>query len=396
MVDGIRPVQDIFGGGRLADVLQQRQIRREQQPLRELQLRSAQLGVQGLADIAAQRGLQDRFRQAFAQKPADMSNTAFAVDFYQREGRPDIAQQAIESASKQIKGVAELSGAKAAELFNRELAGVLGTGPIEFAGESGLPEFGEQFQATKDGQPVIMALNKRTGAFEVVPGSKGVAIGAPEQPAAAPTPELKDVLSFRKQVNTNPIVKDFLAIDSQTKRLNEAVTDVEEQRKTGQTPSFIAVDQALITILNKMLDPTSVVRESEYARTPGDQAALSRVKGKFQQLVVGGTSLTDDERNAVVRMARRFSNVARRRLEPEVESLKRVATKFNVDFQDVISPTLLNIQDEDQALFSGARPSPEPPPEPAPTQPPGGAVLQRTGTAPTQVLNFDAQGNLIP
>lgn len=177
----------------------------------------------------------------------------------------------------------------------------------------------------------------------------GIIKGEGEKKAA----ELKDVLEFRKHVNTNPVIKDYLAVDTQVKRLDQTVKDIEEQRKSGKQVSYIAVDQALITILNKMLDPTSVVRESEYARTPGDQAALARIKGKWDQLTTGGAALTDNDRDSVLRMARRFSSVAKEKMGPEVDSFKRLAKKFGVDFNDVISPTLLEIEEENRSTFSG-------------------------------------------
>jgi len=48
------------------------------------------------------------------------------------------------------------------------------------------------------------------------------------------------------------------------------------------------VDQALITIFNKINDPTSVVRESEFARSAEGLAALESLDAKYQSLLVGG------------------------------------------------------------------------------------------------------------
>jgi hypothetical protein len=203
---------------------------------------------------------------------------------------------------------------------------------------------------------------------EIPPGSKPF---VPDKGTKGAS--VDQIFKIRKQVLANPIVKDFLLIDSQSKRLDTAVKDIQDQKKEGRTPNFIAVDQALITILNKMLDPTSVVRESEYARTPSDQAALSRVKGSFKKLVTGGAKLEDADRDAVLRMARNFAKIAKERLSPEVDSIKNIAKKHNIDPDDIISPVLVADDPESDLFFD----------------------QQGQGPAPSQILNFDEQGNLI-
>jgi hypothetical protein len=185
---------------------------------------------------------------------------------------------------------------------------------------------------------------------EIPPGARPFVPDKGEKGAS-----VDQIFKIRKQVSTNPIVKDFLLIDSQSKRLDTAVKDVQEQRKAGRIPNFIAVDQALITILNKMLDPTSVVRESEYARTPSDQAALSRIKGSFQQLVTGGAKLDDPDRDAVLRMARSFAKIARNRLNPEINSIKKTLIKFKIDPDDVISPVLVADDPQSDLFFNQRR-----------------------------------------
>ena len=67
--------------------------------------------------------------------------------------------------------------------------------------------------------------------------------------------------------------------------------------------SRIALDQVIINALNKIIDPQSVVRQSEYARTPEGQAILERIPGYFQQLVNGGSGLSLKELQTVYDVA---------------------------------------------------------------------------------------------
>lgn len=80
--------------------------------------------------------------------------------------------------------------------------------------------------------------------------------------------------------------------------------------------------QAVLVTFQKILDPTSVVRESEYARTATGQSLLNRIQGYSERLAAGGAGLTDAELALMVGTAQEFlsgmSNFnagTRRRLE---------------------------------------------------------------------------------
>ena len=78
--------------------------------------------------------------------------------------------------------------------------------------------------------------------------------------------------------------------------------------------------QAVLVTFQKILDPTSVVRESEYARSAAGQALLARAQGYMEQLARGGTGMPLSE-------LRRFSalaeNVAKTFSKGYVESVKK-------------------------------------------------------------------------
>ncbi len=75
--------------------------------------------------------------------------------------------------------------------------------------------------------------------------------------------------------------------------------------------SKIASDQALGVLFQKMLDPTSVVRESEFARTPEGAALMSRITSQIPKLLQGGLAISDDDRRALVTMAQKLLNEAK-------------------------------------------------------------------------------------
>ena len=118
-------------------------------------------------------------------------------------------------------------------------------------------------------------------------------------------------------------------MEAQTQR---AVKALSEQGKG----SNVAVDQSIITIFNKMLDPASVVRESEYARTPQDLSVLSRIKGKWDKIQKGGAGLDATERAALQRMVNNFSEIASQQYNNRVGEYKGLARDYGYNAERVV------------------------------------------------------------
>lgn len=70
-------------------------------------------------------------------------------------------------------------------------------------------------------------------------------------------------------------------------------------------------DQALITLYNKVLDPESVVRQSEFANTAAAQAILDRLDTQVRGAFDEGQSLGDDAKAAIVQASRELAELAR-------------------------------------------------------------------------------------
>jgi hypothetical protein len=113
----------------------------------------------------------------------------------------------------------------------------------------------------------------------------------------------KDAATLRKEFNNLKEVKDYKDVRSKISIMDSALKESEK------TKNFVGVDQALITLFNKMTDPQSVVRESEYVRTPNDMSMYNQLLGKLEKLRSGGAGLTSDERKALVKMGHNFMKV---------------------------------------------------------------------------------------
>lgn len=153
---------------------------------------------------------------------------------------------------------------------------------------------------------------------------------------AAEQSRFKDERAFRKEFEATQAVKDFKEIDNKFSVVESALVQAGIEKNLeniggASAGSLIAVDQALITSFNKITDPDSVVRESEYARTAGDQALVSRITGKLSALLTGGAGLEDNERKAIVRMSRLFKEAAEKRFKNVETQFRTKAEKEGLD-----------------------------------------------------------------
>lgn len=92
----------------------------------------------------------------------------------------------------------------------------------------------------------------------------------------------KDEAALRREMGLNNSIKNFGLIDNQFSSYNSL-------KGTKGGPA----DEARIVMFQKLLDPTSVVRESEFARTTQGQSLLGRLE-QYGKQMASGQKLTDD------------------------------------------------------------------------------------------------------
>lgn len=97
-------------------------------------------------------------------------------------------------------------------------------------------------------------------------------------------------------------------------RETQAAREVQNQFRLMQSAidaarkgDMAAGSQGVLVTFQKILDPTSVVRESEYARSASGQALLSRIEGAAQKLAQGGAGIPVRELESFVALAGQFA-----------------------------------------------------------------------------------------
>lgn len=138
--------------------------------------------------------------------------------------------------------------------------------------------------------------------------------------------------SLRKEFNDLPEVKEAAEI----RRKYEVMQTAFNESKT--TNNFVAVDQAIITLFNKMTDPESVVRESEYARTQSDLSMWRRLRAKIEKLEKGGAGLTQEDREAIFKMASKFQEVAQKKYNLRLHEYRGYITSYGLDPDKYLTP----------------------------------------------------------
>ena len=92
--------------------------------------------------------------------------------------------------------------------------------------------------------------------------------------------------------------------------------------------------QAIVTSFNKILDPTSVVRESEFDRTAAGQSLISQLQGKVDNITKGGAGVTIETLKSAADIANKYLEGARKSIDDQNRRAKDMADSFglNPDF----------------------------------------------------------------
>lgn len=113
--------------------------------------------------------------------------------------------------------------------------------------------------------------------------------------------EFQQSNTMRNQFQKLPAVADYITISTNVNAMESLLNNAIASNKKE---NMVGVDQALITMFNKLTDPSSVVRESEYARTPSNLPMVNAIQGAFQKVQSGGAGLTNEDRKALVLAAK--------------------------------------------------------------------------------------------
>lgn len=107
---------------------------------------------------------------------------------------------------------------------------------------------------------------------------------------------------------------------------------------SGEAKDLNATTQAIVTTFNKILDPTSVVRESEYDRTGAGQALLDNIQGKIARISQGGAGLTPTSLYELVALANQYVQGAQTHIDSVNRRVREEAEFWGLPSDYVTNP----------------------------------------------------------
>ena len=145
------------------------------------------------------------------------------------------------------------------------------------------------------------------------------------------TASFSEISSLRKEFSAIPAIKNY----NEIKRQVGNVTNTYNAYKSGKLRANVA-DQTMVTTLNKILDPNSVVRESEFARTAAGQALLARIEGYANKMTKGGGGLTNAEREDLYTAMMEMYKANEDEANAYIQSYTDLANRYGINPADIM------------------------------------------------------------
>jgi len=185
---------------------------------------------------------------------------------------------------------------------------------------------------TLTADPDLADMNKTLKQLQIDSAQRR--LDAPLPGAGGPTAAQEFGMSERLARAWTDATKATREVDRQLGLMTTGLTRFRQGDKNGGS-------QAVLVTFQKILDPTSVVRESEYARTTEGQSLLNRLEGYTTRLAQGGTTLTDREMAGMVDTAKQFSASMKAHTQGQRRRIEAQTKKYQLDPATVFDDVLL-------------------------------------------------------
>lgn len=182
------------------------------------------------------------------------------------------------------------------------------------AGESALAEFEGGGRAVTQGKEDI-----NTAAQAKLIGMR------------AASGEDKGLSANQEALAISRLQKDWDAATANYKALRNQSRNMDIGMDAAKRGDLAAGAQAVLVTFQKILDPTSVVRESEYARSASGQSLISQIEGWAQRLEKGGAGVPVAELQKFANVAKEFVKASESGLSGRRARLEQTAKRFKID-----------------------------------------------------------------
>jgi hypothetical protein len=190
-------------------------------------------------------------------------------------------------------------------------------------------------------QPVIR-INPRSGKMESM-GEAPTGAHFVTEPAPPQAPSQRGITPTAEANLTTKLATDWQKVSAAPREMDRQFNLMQTGLKRFREGDKNGGSQAVLVTFQKILDPASVVRESEYARSAQGVSMLQRMQGYAQKLAVGGAGVPDAALEEMVKTAAEFTANSRRSAEGQRKRLEAFADKYGIPhelvFDDDGGPT---------------------------------------------------------
>lgn len=160
---------------------------------------------------------------------------------------------------------------------------------------------------------------------------KGVVI---EPQRISPVPEAAGRQGLTPNMESTVISRlanQWTAAAKPTRELDRQVGIMNEGIKAAEAGNLAQGGQAVLVTFQKILDPTSVVRESEFDRSREGQSLLQRARGAVERLTVGGPGVPLSELKKYADLAKQIASAQKdSRLKAIQERIGKTADRYTI------------------------------------------------------------------
>lgn len=144
------------------------------------------------------------------------------------------------------------------------------------------------------------------------------------------------------------LAKDFEGYAKNLREANRQIRIIHEAHKEAKNrmlkgESINAASQGVLVAFQKLLDPDSVVRESEYARSPSGLALVDRIEGFATKIKQGGAGLTAEALGEFVALGERWLEGYQNDLFGFAQRTQNQAKSIGADLTRVLTSDVIDL-----------------------------------------------------
>lgn len=133
----------------------------------------------------------------------------------------------------------------------------------------------------------------------------------------------------------NRLTTQWTAASKSANELDRASNLMRAGMTAARRGDLAAGSQAVLVTFQKILDPTSVVRESEYARSASGQALLAQIEGSYERLTKGGAGVPLSELEKYQKLADEMVAGSRGHLDAVKARIGKTADRYKIPHETI-------------------------------------------------------------